>query len=169
MTATVNRDAELARIIDRHMPGGHGEIIVREARRAGLLVSVACAVVEQESGGMNVFGHDPVRRPQVKGGKVTRGRYARYRALRRVCGNQGVGLMQLTSPGYQDMADKLGGCWKPTYQLRVGFMIVRGLIAQHGRRRGLASYNAGEAGWRNGETYAAQVEQRIHRWHERLT
>lgn len=162
----MTRDDQLARVINRH--AGHGALIVREARTADISVSLACALVEQESGFENVFGHDPVRLGQIRGGKVTRLRYRRYKLLRRLCGNQGVGLTQLTSPGYQDAADRLGGCWKPTYQLRVGFGTVAGLIRRYGQHHGLAAYNAGEVGWRAGCGYADSVEARAQRWHDVL-
>jgi hypothetical protein len=166
---TIARDQALARIIDRHLPGGHGALIVQEARRVDMAVSLAVALVEQESRGINCFGNDPVRLGQVRGGKVTRLRYARYKLMRRLrFGNQGVGLTQLTSPGYQDAADAAGGCWKPTYQLRVGFQAVTGMIIRHGEHRGLASYNAGEAGWKAGLRYADSVQARQRRWHHIL-
>lgn len=162
------RDRELARVIDRH--GRYGEQIVTEARRAGLQISMACALVEQESEFRNVFGHDPVRRGQIVGGNVTRARVLRYLAMRALGrGNQGVGVTQLTSPGYQDRARRLGGLHKVTYQLRVGFETVDGLVKRHGTHRGLASYNAGEAGWKNGVDYANQVARRAEKWHDIFT
>jgi len=162
-------DRRLARLVDEISDSAYGALVVAEARRAGLPVSLACALVEQESGFRNVFGHDRVRWPQIRGGRVTRARYVRYRALRRACGNQGVGVTQLTATAFQTRASRLGGCWKVTYQLRVGFEELARLIGKYGRYRGLASYNAGEAGWKNGRGYADQVESRMRRWHERLT
>lgn len=166
----MTRTGKLAVAVDVHGGNGYGAVVVREARAAGILVSLGCALVEHESGFKNVFGHDPVRRPQLHspaGGVlgVTHARYRRYKLLRRLCGAQGVGLTQLTAPGFQDAADRLGGCWKPTYQLRVGFMDLARMVALHGEERGLASYNAGEGNWRAGLAYASAVRALQHDWH----
>lgn len=163
----MNRDAQLAGIIDRHGGNGYGRLIVEESRRGGIPISLGCALVEQESGFHNVFGHDLVKRGQVRGGKVTRTRYARYKLLRKLGrGMQGVGLTQLTWFQFQDQADALGGCWKPTYQLRVGFNLVRELIGEHGQVAGIAAYNGrGLAA----DRYSHEVRAKQSRWHDRLT
>lgn len=136
---------------------------VREAERAGISLSLACAVLSQESaGGHNVFGHDPVKPPQIKGGKVTKSRYLQYKKLRRTHGMQGVGPMQLTWYTFQDAADKLGGCWVPKYNMRIGFKILRDNIKKYGERDGIRRYNgSGEAA----ERYASQVLARKRAWH----
>ena len=106
---------------------------MREARRAGLPVALACAVLEKETGFRNVFGHDAVRNPvkSPPGGllAVTEDNYRQYLAHRnRGLGNQGVGPMQLTSPSLQDRADQLGGCWQPGPNIRVGLEFLAGNI-----------------------------------------
>lgn len=139
---------------------------VREARKAGLPLSLAIALLEQESGGgYNVFGHDPVRNP-VKGGKVTKKRYLLYKKYRQQgLGMQGVGPMQLTWYTFQDEADRLGGCWKVSYNMRVGFKHAASLIKQYGEREGLKRYNgAGPAA----DRYAISVLQRKAKWHKLL-
>ena len=163
----LSRDQHLAEIIDRNGGNGYGRLIVAEARRAGIPISLGCALVEQESGFRNVFGHDPVKTGQIRGGKVTRLQYTRYKALRALGrGMQGVGLTQLTWFGFQDEADRLGGCWKPTYQLRVGFRLLHDLIDKHGQADGIARYNgSGEAA----ERYSREVRAKQSRWHDRLT
>lgn len=140
---------------------------VREAKRAGIPLSLACALLEQESsGGHNVFGHDPVKVPQIKGGEVTRSRYRRYKALRPTHGMQGVGPMQLTWWTYQDAADKLGGCWKPAINMRVGFKLIKDLINQKDNMwTALKAYNGtGEAASR----YASQVVSKQTAWHNKF-
>jgi hypothetical protein len=163
----MSRDDQLARIIDRHGGNGYGLLVVREARNAGIPISLGCALVEQESGFRNVFGHDLVKFGQIRGGKVSRLRYLRYRTLRKLGrGMQGVGLTQLTWFAFQDQADRLGGCWKPTYQLRVGFRLLADLIREHGQVDGIAAYNgAGPAA----DRYSHQVRSKQSRWHDRLT
>ena len=68
-------------------------IAIQEAKRAGLPLELACALLEKESGGgKNVYGHDP---SIFRGaGQVTRENYARYKKARLASGNrqmQGVG------------------------------------------------------------------------------
>lgn len=164
------RDLLLARRIKKYVrPTGFTALrIVLEARRAGLPVSLACALVEQESGFANVFGHDAVRNP-VKGGPVDLTRYRQYKHYRDIgWGCNGVGPAQLTSKGFQDAADKLGGCHIPRHNLRIGFQFLAGNVRRYGRHIGIASYNAGPANWKAGEAYARSVEALAKKWHERL-
>ena len=94
------------------------DAIVREASRYGLPVSLVCAVLEVETGFRNVFGHDDGPQPDQEPAARADGGHRRSATgstcgfRRQGLGNQGVGPMQLTSPGLQDRADALGGCWK---------------------------------------------------------
>ena len=64
--------------------------VVRLARRTGLLVREAVAMLELESsGGLNVFGHDPVKPPQIQGGPVTKERYQRAASAARKASGPG--------------------------------------------------------------------------------
>jgi hypothetical protein len=148
--------------------GRYGRLIVAAAKRAGLPLPLACALVEQESSFRNVFGHDGVANP-IKGGRVTRERFQRYRAFREQgLGAQGVGVTQLTFPPFQDRADALGGCWKVRHQLRVGFEELAKAIDQHGVRGGLAVYNAGKSTSPQGLEYAGKVLAREAKWKTKL-
>ena len=74
------------------------------ARSTKLPLALACALLEQESGGgANVFGHDPTI--FAGAGEVTKEKYLAYRAQRGPTGHggmQGVGPCQLTWYSYQD-------------------------------------------------------------------
>ena len=151
--------------------GGRFETaVVREARRSGLPVALACAVLEKETGFRNVFGHDAVRNPvkSPPGGllAVTEDNYRQYLGHRRQgLGNQGVGPMQLTSPSLQDRADQLGGCWQPGPNIRVGLEFLAGNIRRMGVRAGVVAYNgSGPAAQRYGDDVLA----RARRWDARL-
>lgn len=145
----------------------HALRIVYEARRARLDPALAFALVQRESDFRNIFGNDPVRPPQMRGGPVTRASYLRYRELRELGhGTQGVGLTQLTWPSIQDDADRIGGCWKPRTQLRVGFRVLAHRIRKRGRRDGIATYNG--AGPR-AERYADEVLRLADRWERILS
>jgi hypothetical protein len=164
----MTRDQQLAERAKAHGARFSLRIII-EARRAGLPVSLGFALVEQESGFANTFGHDPTI--FAGAGTVTKAKYLAYKAKRGANGRggmQGVGPCQLTFYTYQDRADKLGGCWVARHNIHVAFTDLAAMVAKHGESKGLAVYNAGEAGWRNGREYAHSVQQRQAKWHGRL-
>ena len=139
---------------------------MREAKRSGLPVSLVCAVLEVETGFRNVFGHDNVRNPIKSPPRgllaVTADLYQQYLGFRRQgLGNQGVGPMQLTSPGLQDRADALGGCWKVAPNIRVGVEYLAGNIQRLGLYRGVAAYNGSTA-------YADKVLPLEKKWRAKL-
>lgn len=146
----------------------HAWTTAHEAAKAGIPVSLGFALVEQETGTCrNVYGHDPVRNRAPKGGHVTKKNYLgvylpdRKRGL----GMQGVGPLQLTWFATQDVADKLGGCWKPKVNLRVGFSTLAALIRQFGYAKGVERYNgSGPAA----VAYSANVRRNAAKWHTRL-
>lgn len=140
---------------------------LQAARAAKLDLSIACAILSQESGGgHNVWGHDPTI--FIGGGSygsvVTPGAYKAYLKERGPTGRggmQGVGPCQLTYYSYQDKADHLGGCWLPRWNMQVGFQLVHDLIQKDGLHAGIAGYNgSGPAA----ESYADTVISRIGTW-----
>jgi murein DD-endopeptidase MepM/ murein hydrolase activator NlpD len=140
--------------------------IVRESKRSGLPVSLICAVLEVETGFRNVFGHDNVRNP-IKSPPngllaVTPELYRKYLGFRRQgLGNQGVGPMQLTSPGLQDRADALGGCERVGPNIHVGVEFLAGNIKRLGLYHGVAAYNGSTV-------YADKVLPLEKRWRARI-
>lgn len=138
-----------------------------EAHHVGLPLAYACALLDQESGGgANVFGHDPTI--CIGWGSVTWLKYAAYKTRRRASGNrlmQGVGPVQLTWWSTQDAADREGGCWRPRFNMRVGFRTLAGNIHRYGLYYGIKAYNgSGPAA----DAYARTMTNRIHVWQQRL-
>jgi uncharacterized protein YcbK (DUF882 family) len=136
---------------------------IAEAKRAGLRIELACALLEQESaGGQNVFGHDP---SIFRGaGQVTRAKYAEYKRRRVASGNramQGVGPCQLTWWEFQDAADAQGGCWRPEINMRVGFRHLAGLIKRYGESDGARRYNGSGAA---ATAYSRELLSKARRW-----
>lgn len=164
------RELQLAVKARRTTRAGNNLRIVLEARRAGLPISLAFALVEQESGFRNVFGHDAGADPRLKGKKVTPARVQQLlRGLGRYSSN-GVGLTQLTWPGFIREAEHLGGAHRPANQLRVGFNLLAGHLRTYGdTRRALAAYNAGISTSAAGLRYAEQVLARRRKWHDLLS
>lgn len=144
---------------------GYGRFVVEEARRAGLRLPLAAALVQEESNYRNVFGKNRYgeRTNPVLGGPVTEARYrSMRRALARGYGRQGVGPTQLTSVELQDEADALGGAWVPRYNIRVGFRYLSSLIDRYGETQGLLVYN-GDA-----PDYARRLQATARSWEDYL-
>ena len=164
-------------VIERLRAGGivMPKACVAEAARAGLRLELAAALLEKESaGGHNVFGHDrdrsgryifPARDGSVK---VTKELYLEYKRRRVASGDkamQGVGPCQLTWFSFQDDADKLGGCWKPQVNMRVGFQRLASLVRTHGDSVGARMYNgSGDAA----VAYSADLLKKAAAWKARL-
>ncbi len=118
----------------------------RQAAVEHLGLPLACAfLITETGGGAMIYGHDKDKLGPCPGygwGTVTKTNYAQFKHLRQQSGrSNGVGGMQLTSPGLQDEADKLGGCWRIRFNYAVGFHYAVGLIREHGLLRGLVAYN----------------------------
>jgi hypothetical protein len=157
-------------------------IAIEEAQRTEHIgPALAIAMLEQESGGKNLWGHDPTifiggfdkqhsrfwtglgRR-----GYVNEAGYREYKKQRRASGNrlmQGVGPMQLTWWEFQDGADHLGGSWNPRANIRYGLRRLDALIDQHGVREGIKRYNG--TGPR-ADAYARSVLERRAKWRGRF-
>jgi len=151
-----------------HPDDGIATHIVEQHEATGLALSDCLALVEKESGFKNVFGHDPTSSipERWKGSRVTWAKYRYYKLRRRSRGAQGVGPCQLTWPGYQDQADAAGGCHKPGPNMRVGFRVLLGLIAKHGRQKGAAAYNGQGA---IADAYGHDFVRKQQAWHRRIT
>lgn len=123
------------------------------ARDAKLpLAAAAACLIKETGGGRNVFGSDPTI--FAGAGEVTEAKYRAYLAQRGPKGRggmQGVGPTQLTWYSFQDEADRLGGCWRPDVNMRVGFTLLADHIRRLGLEQGFAAYNgSGEAAERYG-------------------
>jgi hypothetical protein len=146
----------------------HAYRIILEARRAGIPLSWAFALVEQESGFRNIFGcdwggeragrfHPPFCRVPV-----TKERVQALLAFGRA---NGVGLTQLTDFSYVRRAERAKvarafGAHLPGNQIRVGMEVLKEKT----------SGDMGQA-WRyNGaREYQAQIKAKQRRWHNILT
>lgn len=126
-----------------------GPAIVAEAKREGVRLALALALVEQESGFRNIFGcdsgkqldtapwcHQPVTSERVKELIAFVGRGGT---------SNGVGLTQLTSIDLIKQAEAEGGAHKVVAQCRVGFRFLHGLIERNQERAGIGAYNGGES------------------------
>ena len=127
--------------------GDFAPTIIAEAKREGLPLALALALVDQESSFRNIFGCDLGERDTVPWchQDVTKERVGQL--IRHVNAggvSNGVGLTQLTSIGFIQQAQAEGGAHKPSAQLRIGFRTLHDLIERHGERIGIGAYNGGE-------------------------
>lgn len=147
-------------------------MVIEEAKRAGLPLELACALLMQETGGgRNEWGHDPTifvggydsLHRKAYGETVTQEAYRAYLAQRGPTGRggmQGVGPCQLTYYGFQDRADAYGGCWQPRFNIRVGFEDLAAQIRRNGRYLGVKAYNGtGPAADRYAKSVLAQADR----------
>jgi hypothetical protein len=142
--------------------------VVELAAAAGLELAAAATLLEKESsGGDNVWGHDDVDDGgnYVKGDPVTKEAYKKYKHDRKRLGAQGVGPTQLTSPGFQDMADERGGCFDWRVNCLVGFEILAGHIRAKGIHDGFRAYNGSGP---RAERYADDAMSKLGVWRSRL-
>jgi hypothetical protein len=158
---------DLRKLLPDHADDGAATHILEACATTKLPLSYALALCEKEGGFKMVYGHDAVRNPAPKGGRVTARNYRQYKTDRkRGLGMQGVGHTQLTWYELQDRADALGGCWKPYPNLVVGFSNLKRLINLHGKERGAAAYNGtGDAA----EAYGRDFVHKQEAWHRRVT
>ena len=151
--------------------------IILESLDAGIPRSAGFALVQKETNFRNVFGHDPVRSIPIswRGTTVTKDKYLTYKRNRQNgLGMQGVGPTQLTWYTFQDDADRLGGCWVPKHNIRVGIhhfaSLYKGFRRSHSQRNALRlaaqNYNGtGSAAVSYGWDFLRQYD----RWHRILT
>lgn len=139
------------------------------ARREKLPLPIACAFLEQESsGGKNIFGHDD-NTIFAGAGKVTKRKYLRYKEQRDALlpngprRMQGVGPMQLTWFEFQDGADEIGGCWKPTKNMTFGFSLIRDYLDDFNG----SIVDAGEK-YNGSRDYGHEVKDKVEVWRQRL-
>jgi hypothetical protein len=163
-----------AAVIDRYFGTNYGALILEEAERAGLHPAAACALVEQESNGRNIFGADwgqkGVDRVPFAHLPVTRERVEKLLAHVRAGGtSNGVGLTQLTWKGFLEEAEKLGGAHDPRNQLRVGFGLLASYFDRYGEPDGWGAFNAGESNRASVRgTYSASCMAKRDAWRGRL-
>lgn len=158
------RTAVLARRARKH-GAHHAWKIIVEARRQGIHISDAFALVEGESQFRNVFGHDGGA--PFQGEKVTRAKvHELLDHTARGGVSNGVGLTQLTWPPFIRQAQRLsGGAANPRNQLIIGFSILHRLQHQHGREKGFAAYNGTG---RAADQYGRNMMLRSAKWKEIL-
>lgn len=171
-------DAQKVQAIDRYFAANYNEAagqyepigkdILQASKETGLRLNRACALVEQESWGRNVFGcdHGPRTSAPWCRQRVTKERVAQ---LRRHPLANGVGTTQLTVDEFVGRADALGGAHLPINQMRVGFSILLDYLNRYPALEAWGAYNAGASGRHSVvATYGRSCNRLDHLWGKRL-
>jgi len=142
-------------------------IALEASRRTGLLLSRACAMLEMESGGRNVFGADagqPNALPDGwRDGAVTYLRFQYFwRRVKKGLVSNGVGPTQLTSAFLIEAANKAGGAWKVLPNMITGFAYLDQLIKAKGELHGFGAYNGSLQ-------YGLEAQALRNKWHDLFT
>lgn len=170
MSVTEKRIATAATLL------ANADVAARACRTAGLPYWAACALLEQESGGRNVYGHD------------TNGVFSRdefdvvgprdfmdflVRVLNGALSN-GVGPCQITYAGsvkdghrdggyFRQMAEQRLLAWEPEDNMVFGFRL---LVAHHEAK---GSWRAAGAAYNGQEPYGVALVAKMNAWRERLS
>lgn len=146
--------------------------LVAAAEKVGVPLWIAAAFVEQESGGLNVYGHD-AGGTFSGAGAVTQSNYATFLAkVRSGARSNGVGPLQITYPGYfRQTTEEIANLWRPYDNLVFGLRIIKSFLAG---RTDDAALNAAAQRYNSGSptgapSYGRAVVERAHRWRSLLT
>lgn len=139
---------------------------VRAAVRTGIPVWIAAAVIEKETNGANIFGHD--RGGAMYGaGEVTE---AKYREFRRLIDaghtSNGVGPAQITYPGFFREMDKQGlKPWVPDDNIYYGMQLMASYLRGNWSN---ASIRSAGGAYNGNISYGDSLVQVAAKWRARL-
>lgn len=153
-----------------------------EAENVGIPLPAACAVLEKETHGRNIYGNDAER--DSASGKVTRwGMLSGYdqnvnednflafwfMVLKRGALSNGVGPMQITSVGLlQQMMDQNLLPWLPGHNMRFGFTLIWGYHNEAVAAGNSRPWVAAGRRYNNSLTYGEDLAKKIVAWRDLL-
>lgn len=167
---TKTRVAAAARFIS------NADVAAKACRVAGLPFFVACALLEKESKGRNVYGHDAGGALAGFELPVNKGNFEVFRWLVIEQGQtaNGVGPCQITYAGsrrkdgtrdggyFRQMEERGLDAWDPYDNMLFGF----GLLAGHYEAKG--SWEAAGTAYNGASAYGKDLAARIKVWKDRL-
>ena len=130
---------------------------------------LACAILEKESHGRNVYGHDVGGAMAGFPAEVTADNYVVFTWLRTVQGmkSNGVGPMQITWPGHFTAMDvQCLEPWRPRDNIQYGVQVLHGSHAVY-RKRGLSqqqSFWESARDYNGAEVYADDAVSKAKWW-----
>lgn len=141
-------------------------IIVKAASAAGLDLAIAAAVIQKESNGRNVFGHD-AGGAYHGGGEVTEAKYKDF--IKQVRGGKtsnGVGPAQITWPSFFTEMENQGlKPWVPYDNMLYGFRLMVDYLG--GKTTDAAIRSAGKR-YNGNASYGDDLLVKVREWRQRL-
>lgn len=136
----------------------------RAAKKVGLPFEAACALLQKESGGRNVYGHDVGGALSGFPGTVNRDNFAVFEwMISHGWSSNGVGPCQITWKGYFTDMQKRGLLpWKPYDNMVFGF----GILRAHRDRFG--SWTLAGGAYNGSSEYGADLNNKINEWKKRF-
>lgn len=130
----------------------NAQAVVDAATATGVPLAIAVAFVQHETGGKNIYGHDPGGAMSAPGDNpVTQANYAQFLELVRAGHtSNGVGPLQLTYPDYfKPVTAEVAALWQPLPNLVFGLKVIRdylgGNYTDANLNRAAQFYNSGRA------------------------
>lgn len=134
--------------------------------RSGLPFHVGCALMQKESGGRNIYGHDRGGVFTIDGDKpVTRANWLEFRRLVVEQGrtSNGVGPAQITYRGFFPMMEQQGlRPWVPRDNMLFGCRLLLGYYRERG------SWVYAGTRYNGAEVYGHDLARKIGEWQRRL-
>lgn len=137
-------------------------------RNAGVPFFVACALLEKESMGRNVYGNDVggVFTDLPSSFRVNRGNFEvfEYYVVKRGKASNGVGPAQITWRGFfPDMRKKGLKPWRPYDNMLYGFGLLALYKAEHG-----ATWEDAGTKYNGARSYGVDFAKKVREWKTRL-
>lgn len=143
----------------------NADVAAVACREAGLPFFAACALLEKESHGLNVYGNDTGGFMAGFPDPVNYGnwRVFRWHVIDHGYTSNGVGPCQLTYKGFfLDMEKKGLKPWRLRDNMFYGFRLLAGYHRQHGDWLG-----AGEE-YNGARSYGQDLQHKVHQWRKRF-
>lgn len=157
-------------IASKHL--ANADVAAIACRKAGLPFFVACALLEKESGGRNVYGHDEGGALSGFPHPVNAGNYQVFEWLvfDRGQASNGVGPCQITYKGFLSQMEEEGlKPWSPHDNMLFGFRLLKGYFDKHSSwATAGAIFNGGPSPNSKALAYGRDLKRRVDVWHDRL-
>lgn len=143
------------------------DALIAGSKRTGVPLWIAAAVLEKETGGANIFGHDSGG-AMYGAGEVTEAKFREFQRIFKTtdAASNGVGPMQITYfPFFADMESKGLKPWVPADNIFYGLTLMAeylgGDFSDASIRRAGVRYNGADA-------YGDHLVTVAHKWRDRL-
>lgn len=141
------------------------EALAAACEREGFPFYLGCTILQKETGGKNIFGHDHGGAFSERGVniEVTEERYRKFRELIKHQTSNGVGPMQITFKGFFDQMEQQGlKPWEPADNIAFGISVL------HRTWRSTGSFYRAAKAYNGNDSYAEDAVERAKTWKQRV-